>query len=151
MWGFGLGRLVPKCGNRQLSSNSFYGRSNISAQHTNSLNPGPKTRFSCVRRRTRKLRRSISSRKGLRKLMFSESPAMRSLRSLCAEADPEIQPKSLRGSSSGRRKPKRLQALLAEGSRKGFAEGVVFVVELYSNKNYSSTGLYHFCWALYCY
>ena len=62
--------------------------------------------------------------------MFSETPAMRSLRSFFAEADPEIQPKNLRGSSRGRRKQKRLQALLAEGSREGFAEGVVSVVTL---------------------
>ena len=54
---------------------------------------------------------------------------MRSLQSLFAEADPEIQPKNLCGSSCGRQKQKRLQALIAEGSRKGFAEGVVPVVE----------------------
>ena len=75
------------------------------------------------------------SRKGLRKLM---SVRGRSLRSPFAEADPKIQPKNIRGSSRGRRKQKRLQALLAEGSRKGYAEGVVSVMKLYKNKNHRS-------------
>ena len=73
--------------------------------------------------------------------MFSESPAINSLRSPLAEADPEIQTKKLRGSSRGRRKQKRLQALLAEGSQKGFVEGVVSVVKSYRHyrlKNLSS-------------
>ena len=52
------------------------GRSSISVQHRNSQNHGPKTRFSCARGRTRKLRGSISSRKGLMKLKFSESLAL---------------------------------------------------------------------------
>ena len=118
----------------------FYGKSVITAQHRNSSNLGTKTRFSCVCGRTRKLRGSISSQKGLRKLMFSETPAVRSLRSLFAEADPEIQPKNLRGSSRGRRKQTRLQALLAEGLREGFAEGVVSVVKLCRNTNQNSYG-----------
>ena len=83
---------------------------------------------------------ALPSRKGLRKLMFSETPAINSLRSLFAEDGPEIQPKNLRGSSRRRRKQKRLQALLAEGSPKGFAEGVVSVVKLYRNKNDRSFG-----------
>ena len=53
----------------------------------------------------------------------------RSLRRPFAEANPEIQPKNLRGSSRGRRKQKRLQVLLAEGTRKASAEGVVSVIE----------------------
>ena len=75
-------------------------------------------------------RGSICSRKGLRKLMSSETPAMRSLRSLLTEADPAILPKNLCGSGRGRQKQKGLQdlqSLLTEGSRKGFAEGVVFL------------------------
>ena len=55
--------------------------------------------------------------------------SLRSFRSPFAEADPEIQPKNLRRSRRGRRKQHRLQALLAEASRKGFAEGVVSVVK----------------------
>ena len=42
----------------------------------------------------------------------------RSLRRPFAEANPEIQPENLHGSSCGRRKQKRLQVLLAEGTRK---------------------------------
>ena len=54
----------------------FNGRSNISVQHRNSANHGPKTRFSYVRGRTRKLRGSISSQKGLRKLQLSGTQAL---------------------------------------------------------------------------
>ena len=40
----------------------------------------------------------------------------------------------LRGNTRGRWKQKKLQALLAEGLRKGLAEGVVSVVKSYRNK-----------------
>ena len=53
----------------------------------------------------------------------------RNLRRPFAEANPEIQLKNLRGSSRGRRKQKRLQVLLTEGTRKASAEGVVSVIE----------------------
>ena len=53
----------------------------------------------------------------------------RSLRRPFAEANPEIQPKNLRRSSRGRRKQKRLQVLLAEGTRKASAEDVLSVIE----------------------
>ena len=53
----------------------------------------------------------------------------RSLRRPFTEANPEIQPRNLRGSNRGRRKQKRLQVLLAEGTRKASAEGVVSVIE----------------------
>ena len=62
----------------------------------------------------------------------------RSLRSPFAEADPETQPKNLRGSSRGRRKQKRLQAILAQGSRKGLRGRVVSVMKLPKNKNQNS-------------
>ena len=62
----------------------------------------------------------------------------RSLRSPFAEADPETQPKNLRGSSRGRLKQKRLQAILAEGSRKGLRGRVVSVMKLPKNKSQNS-------------
>ena len=68
-----------KCCENHVSGGFFDGRSimnMISAQHRNSPNHGPKTRFSCASGRTRKLRGSISSGKGLRKLKFSESLAL---------------------------------------------------------------------------
>ena len=72
---------------------------------------------------------------------FAEAAAeggSHSLRSLFAEANPEIQPHNLRGSSRGRRKQKTIQALLVEGSRKGFAEGDVSVMTLFRNKTHGS-------------
>ena len=74
--------------------------------------------------------------------MFSETTAINSLRSPFAEADPEIQPKNLRRSSRRRRKQKRLQAPLAEGSRKGFAEGVVSVVKSNRNKTKAQLAIF---------
>ena len=85
--------------------------------------------------------RSAEAREGLAEAHERVRKSLHSLRSPFAEADPKIQPKNLRGSSRGRRKQKRLQALLAEGSLKGFAEGVVSVMKLYKNKNHRSIGL----------
>ena len=91
-----------------------------------------------MRGRTRKVRGSKPFAAGLAAAHERARKSLRSRRSPFAEADPKIQPKNLRGSSRGRRKQKRLQALLAEGSRKGFAEGVVSVMKLYKNKNHRS-------------
>lgn len=101
------------------------------AQDRNSSNLGPETRFSCARGRTRKLCGSISFVEGLAETQRA-----------CAESLAQSS-KPFRGSSSrnraenpSRKQPrkaetKRLQVLLAEGSRKGFAEAVVSVVKLY--------------------
>ena len=93
-----------------------------------------------MRGRTRKVRGRKPFAEGLAEAHEHARKSLRSLRSPFAEADPKVQPKNLRGSSRGRRKQKRLQALLAEGSRKGFAEGVVSVMKLYKNKNHRSSG-----------
>ena len=87
-----------------------------------------------MRGRTWKVRGSKPFVEGLAEAHERARKSLRSLRSPFAEADPKIQPKNLGGSSRGRRKQKRLQALLAEGSRKGFAEAVVFLMKLYKNK-----------------
>ena len=123
----------------QMSS-FFYGGSIRSTQHRNSSNLGPKTRFSCVRGRTLTVRGSKPFAEGFAEAHERVRKPLRSLRSPFAEADAKIQPKNLRRSTRGRRKQKRLQALLAEGSRKGFAEGVVSAMKLYKNKNHRSDG-----------
>ena len=91
-----------------------------------------------MRGRTRKLRGSIAFAEGLSEAdvfrnsgyQQSSKPFRGSRSQNSAEKPSQKQPRKAEA--------KRLQALLAEGLRKGFAEGVVSVVKLYRNENHRS-------------
>ena len=118
----------------------FYGRSIISEQHRNSSNLGQKTRVSCVRGRTRKLRP--------RKHFFEEGLAEGLAEAhVFRNSGYAYSSKPCRGSRSQNSAEKTFAEAAAEGgskkdykrySRKGFAQGVVSVVESYRNENHSS-------------